>query len=127
MTANAKFGRARRRLCAENLVQAFNDLGDIRRRDRREALDNALDGQGPDLADRRPGRLGKPLDVKLERQRKARFLRRACQSYRDDRAGPGVENVVTQDQRRPMAGPPTSPGRVQIRSANFASQYSGPG
>jgi len=109
----------------QDFIQAFDDFGDLHRRKESQTLADMFDRQCPDLADLRPCRLGKPVGPDLERQRKSRLLRLTRQSDSDDGPGPGVENVVAEDQYGPAACLLMATRRIQLGPANLASQYPG--
>ena len=99
---------------ADDLVEPFYDLGGLFRGSPAESLADPFDAQRSDLTDLHPRSFRKAFGFQFEGQRESGPLGLDCDCYCDCSAGSFVEDVLTQDQDRPLSGLLASPNRIQV-------------
>ena len=114
-----------RRSVADDLVEPLDEARKLFGRYAPRAFAEPLGGGRANLRALGPRPLGETCRGELDRQREAgaRFLTRDRE--RDHRAGSLVEDLVTQDQHRPLARLVVAAKRIEVRPVDLAPQYSG--
>src|SRR5262245_21379748 len=90
-----------------------------------KALPNAFNRQRPNLTDFHPRPPGEFCRTELEGQREASPLRLTGYGHGDHSPRPLVEDILAEDQDRPLPRLLTPTGGIEVRPANLAPQYAG--